>query len=467
MDRRRLLLSLPLAALVPTLRGADETAGLTFDAGSPGTPIRAVNGVNGGPLAAGGLLDLSARWRQAAFPLTRLHDCHWPNPDVVDIHAVFPNPDRDPTSPDSYDFERTDEYVKAACDCGAALVYRLGESIEHQKVKRHARPPKDAAKWAAVCVGIVRHYLDGWARGMRLPIRYWEIGNEPDNRPNCWTGTDAEYFKLYATAAKALRRAFPKLRIGGPGLGNTGALKGETLAPTPFLTAFLATCRKGGAPLDFLSWHCYTGDPAELVRRARAVRALLDAAGFQAVESHLNEWNYLPGGTWDGMVTRDPRAREEWYARLNGSEGAAFIASALILLQDAPVDAANYFTAEAPGMGLFSPHGTPSRAFGAFLAFKEMAGLQRLPLQGGAPKGITALAGVGKEARVLLARTEGGGRVKVRLQPAPGKRTTRYEVLSVEDGGALTKGATGKADRPAVQLDLPPHSVRLVRMRQE
>jgi hypothetical protein len=30
-------------------------------------------------------------------------------------------------------------------------------------------------------------------------------------------------------------------------------------------------------------------------------------------------------------------------------------------------------------MGLFSRHGVPSRAFGAFLAFKELSGLERLP----------------------------------------------------------------------------------------
>ncbi len=468
VDRRLLLLSLPLAMLLPFARGADQPEELTFDGGSPGTPIRALNGVNGGPLAAGGLLDLSARWKEAAFPLTRLHDCHWPNPDVVDVHAIFPDPKADPSKPESYDFERTDEYVKAAHDCGAAIVYRLGESIEHQKAKRRARPPKDAEKWAAVCAGVVRHYTGDWAKGMMLPIRYWEIWNEPDNRPNCWTGTDEEYFKLYATTAKALRKEFPKLKIGGPGLGNTGELKGEKLEPTPFLKAFLARCKRDGAPLDFLSWHCYSGDPAEFARRAKGIRSLLDEAGLKAAESHLNEWNYLPGGKWDGMTSKGSAERERWHARLNGAEGAAFVASALLLMHDAPIDAANYFTAEAPGMGLFSQHGTPSRAFGAFLAFKEVAGLKRLPLKGDAPKGITALAGVGKQSRVLLARTEGkGGQVKVSLSPAPWKGATRYEVLSVEDGGALKKVADGKADSPALQVDLPSHSVRLVRMWKE
>ena len=72
---------------------------------------------------------------------------------MVDVHAVFPDPTADPTKPESYDFERTDGYVQAVHDCGAGIVYRLGESIEHQKAKRHARPPKDFGRWAAVCAG--------------------------------------------------------------------------------------------------------------------------------------------------------------------------------------------------------------------------------------------------------------------------------------------------------------------------
>ena len=100
-------------------------------------------------------------------------------------------------------------------------------------------------------------------------------------------------------------------------------------------------------PLDFFSWHCYAADPRELARRATAVRKWLDAEGFPKAESHLNEWNYLPGGDWSGMLAADPEDRRRWYDRLGGAEGAAFAAAALVLLQDAPVDAANYFIGPA------------------------------------------------------------------------------------------------------------------------
>lgn len=464
MDRRQFV---ALPAALPALARADAPPiQLTFDGGAPGDPVRALHGVNGGPRAAGGLLDTSARWKDAAFPLARLHDSHWPNPDVVDVHAVFPDPTADPTKPDSYDFERTDEYVKAVIDSGAEVVYRLGESIEHQTAKRHARPPKDFERWAAVCVGIVRHYTEGWANGFKYPIRYWEIWNEPDNRPNCWTGTDDDYLKLYAVTAKALRAAFPKLKIGGPGVGNVGRLTKDRLALPPFVRDFLVKCRSDALPLDFFSWHCYTDDPLELVTRAQGVRAALDITGLKSTESHLNEWNYLPDNSWRG-IKAEPAARTRWYDRVNGPEGAAFVVASLAHLQAVPLDAACYFTAEAPGMGLFSVHGVPSKAFHAFRAFRAVVGLQRLKPTADTAAGVAALAGVaadGNSVAVLLARHAGaGGSVTVELRPAPWVGATAYELSGVDGTSELGRLGSGTDDRCRATVDLPLHSVRLVR----
>ena len=464
MDRRTFLLGLPPLA-ASTALAADPIPELVFDAEKLGEPIRPLAGVNGGPLAAGGILDLAARWKEAAFPSARLHDCHWPIPDVVDIHAVFPDFAADPTKPESYDFDRTDEFVKAIQDAGTSIIYRLGESIEHQKVKRRVHPPKDFAKWAAICVGIVRHYTDGWANGHRYPIRYWEIWNEPDNRPNCWTGTDAQFLDLYVIAAKAIQAAFPKLKVGGPGLGNSGDLTGGRLEPTAFLRAFLARCRRDIAPLDFLSWHCYTGDPIEFVRRAKGVRQVLNAAGFKAAESHLNEWNYLPDGKWTGMTAKDALARQAWHDRLGGPEGAAFAAAALALLQDAPVDVANYFSAEAQGMGLFSPHGVPNKVFYVLRAFKELTGLRRLPLKDGLPEGVAALAGVAadKSSGVIVlsryASRSGSVRVSVRSKI----ELKKVEVVGVDDrrDGTLLEPASVRGG--GITFDLPAAGVRVVR----
>jgi xylan 1,4-beta-xylosidase len=466
MDRREFLLTVPPVALVAAKAPAKETV-ITFDCARPGEPIRMLHGVNGGPLAAGGLLDLSARWKEAAFPIARLHDCHWPNPDVVDVHSIFPDAKADPAVAENYDFERTDEYLKAVIDSGASVVYRLGESIEHQKAKRRVRPAKDVEKWAAVCVGIMKHYTEGWAKGFKYPIRYWEIWNEPDNRPSCWTGTDEDYFKLYSTSAKLLKARFPKLKIGGPAFGNSGSLGKAGFEPTAFLKDFLTRCAKDSAPLDFFSWHCYTSDPAELAARAKAIRKLLDGAGFKSAESHLNEWNYLPDGSWDGMQAKDSAARQKWHDRINGAEGAAFVVASLIALQDAPVDVACYFTAEAPGMGLFGVHGVPSRAFAAFPAFNTLRGHKRLGATGDLELGLVGLAGIAEDKRsvtVLLSRAAGSrGTVAVKLASPPFPGPFHCAVWGADENLEWRKLENAQRDQCTCAVDLPTAAVRVIR----
>src|SRR4030095_11769781 len=150
--------------------------------------IRALHGINRGPLVAGGMVDLTESQHALKIPFTRLHDSHLTTSDVVDIHAVFPDFTRDPEKPESYDFARTDAYLAAVRNTGAHIVYRLGHTIEHDEPKRFVHPPKDFGQWARVCAGIVQHYNEGWASGFKHAIRYWEIWNEPENRPACWTG---------------------------------------------------------------------------------------------------------------------------------------------------------------------------------------------------------------------------------------------------------------------------------------
>lgn len=443
---------------------------LTIDAGAVGGEIRALHGVNSGPLTQGGTLDLTPAFRALAPPLVRLHDCHWPNPDVVDLHVVFPDPRADPTRPDSYDFTRTDEYLQAIVASGAGIVYRLGESIEHHKIKRHVHPPKDPARWAAACLGVVRHYLDGWANGPRYPIRYWEVWNEPDNRPAMWTGSDDNYFRLYSLTARAIKKAYPRLLVGGPGLGNTGDLKGDTLTPAPFLRRFLDHCRRDALPLDFFSWHCYSNDAAEMTRRARAVRRLLDDAGFARTESHLNEWNYLPDNDWAPMLSSDARTRQRWYDRLGAAEGAAFAAANLLRLQDAPLDAAQYFAGEAGGMGLFSCHGLPRKSYHALRACRLLAAApRRVRVTGTLPAAVAACAGLARDGRELVLLLSAGGgsplRLRVRWDRLPWP-AAQYEVLLVDETHDLEAVAANRltGDRlPAQRLAAP--AVCLVRLR--
>ena len=384
-----------------------EEAVLSADFSVHTGAIRPLHGINKGPLAPGGIFDVIQEQKELGIPFTRLHDCGWPNPYVVDHHAVYPNPDADPALPESYDFRLTDEYIAAVHKTGAEPIYRLGESIEHTSVKRHVHPPADMEKWAAVCLGIIRHYNEGWANGFHHGIRYWEIWNEPENRPAMWSGTDDDYLRLYRTAALAIKKQFPALRVGGPALGASGSfVKGE-FVPTDFAVSFLAMCRKDNVPLNFFSWHCYTADPAELTARSWAIRRLLDSKGFTETESHLNEWNFLPGNTWKPITqSGTPAARQRFYEEMAGAPGAAFDAASLLELQDAPVDVCNFFHGELGGFGIFTEQGVPLKAYQALRAFQGLVETPRRVETRGAVAGKLAfaagLSADGREATMLV-----------------------------------------------------------------
>ena len=335
--------------------------------------LRPLHGVNKGPIAAGGTIDLTAQHKELGIPYTRLHDCLWPHPDVVDVHSIFRNPAADAEIAESYDFALTDEYLAAVHRTGAKMIYRLGESIEHMNTKRFVHPPADAEKWAQIGIGIIRHYNEGWANGFRYEIPYVEIWNEPENRPAMWSGSDDDFLRLYTTAARRIKERFPNLKVGGPGFGATGALKNGRLQPTEFLSRFLKHCRSEKVPLDFLSWHSYTAEVDELVTRAKEIRKLLDSEGFSQTESHLNEWNYLPDNSWKPFG-REAKAdnRRKFYTRTQNAEGASFALSALIRLQDAAVDVANFFHGEIGGFGLFDEFGGETDVFRAFKAFNTV-----------------------------------------------------------------------------------------------
>jgi len=466
LPARTLLALMATAASV----SAAEPAGVTVDFSAPLGKMRAIHGINKGPLALGGLSDLTEPLKQLHPPSARLHDCHWPNPDVVDIHAVFPNPDADPTLPASYDFRATDEYIAATLATGAEIIYRLGQSIEWQKIKRHVDPPKDPAHWAAVCAGIVRHYNEGWAGGFHYGIRYWEIWNEPENRPVMWTGNDAQFLELYQVTARTLRKEFPSIKIGGCGFGYYGDFEGTTIKLTPFLTSFLDLCRRESLPLDFFSWHCYTDDPAEPVARAREVRRILDARGFKTTESHLNEWNYLPDKKFAVLQTNLPiEVRQRSTERMSGAPGGAYLVATLIGLQDAPVDMTNFYHGETQSFGLFTEVGAPTRNYHAMLAYARMLETpSRVSVAGGIPGKLAIMAGTDaakKKAAILIGNPGGPEEITLTISKLPWENQTEAEVRIVDESHTLEPATYQTLLNSSLKLKLASPAVALVTLR--
>lgn len=427
-----------------TLIAADFIVDVGFG-GADGKPrFRALHGVNNGPLTTGETVDLTQFYRDLRIPHIRLHDCEWPSGDVVDIHAVFPLSKADPAEASSYRFAKTDAYLQAAINSGAQVIYRLGESIETTQIKHYVHPPKDNQRWAETCVRIIRHYNEGWAQGTKHQIKYWEIWNEPENRPAMWSGSDAEYFRLYATTAFRIKAEFPELKVGGPSVGAVGEIVDGKFRPSEFTMAFLTYCKEQRLPLDFFSWHTYTNDSTLYAIKAIAIRRLLDEFGFQSTELHLNEWNYLPDNDWQPIIgtAQQGERRSQFYQRQGGAEGAAFVASVLLSLQDSPVDVGNFYAGDTNQFGLFDRFGVPKKTFYAFKAIAELSSTQvRLSVSSPSNSGSAIGAGInGDKSRVnvVIANCKSDDddlRIQFNNLPWPG--ATHYDVRLINHEATL------------------------------
>jgi len=343
---------LPLLSFLPSVIFAAASVTVSVDLSSPCGRIKAMNGVNNGPVGGGRSPQLgnAPDFASLEIPFVRTHDASfcpaYGGEHTVDISAVFPDFSADESDPSSYDFEFTDAYLKSIRKSGAKVYYRLGQKIEHGAKKYHTKPA-NFAKWARVAARIVERYSD---------VVYWEIWNEPDHSDATWGGTPAEFCDFYETVAKHLKAKFPNRKIGGP------AIAGSQKWGRDFLTEM----HRRKVPIDFVSWHLYADDPKSVAIRAAEWRKLIDECGYPEAESHLTEWNYIRG--WrGGEYAASVRA-------IGGVAGAAFAASFMAEAQCAPVDLLSYYDARPSAYnGLFDPaDNSPRATYWAFDAWRSL-----------------------------------------------------------------------------------------------
>jgi xylan 1,4-beta-xylosidase len=424
------------------------------DISEPIGVIKPLHGVNNGPLGYGSLVDVSHHYRDLAIPYVRLHDPNWPHPREVDVPQVFRNFAAHPDDPQAFDFASTDAYLEKIVDTGAQIIYRLGVSIEHTERKVYTDPPTDFDKWARICLGIVRHYNEGWARGYHNRVAYWEVWNEADIGDHMWSGTAEQYFALYEATAKLLKSHDPSIKIGGPATARY-----EPPHPqASFLARFLEYCRSHNCPLDFVSWHKYTTDPGVMVDHARQVRDLLVHYGYGAVESHLNEWNYGPAD-WDIWGPGKEHARRQSFEAQKNEVGASFVATILTRLQDAPVDVATYYDGQPSALfcGLFDYYGVAQRTFYAMKAFSALLGHPTRVSAAGAHDdhdlhSLAAADPATGAAAILLSRFSGApGPVEVQLTGLPEARLS-YKVTAIDADSEFEAVERGLLHGPSAAL---------------
>jgi hypothetical protein len=176
---------------------------ITVDFASVTGRIKPLHGMCNGPLSPG--TDLSDLFMQMGVPCVRFADAGGKQSGLyVNVSSIFPDASADEYDPKSYRFAPTDTLVKAAAESGARIVYRLGES----DCGFGYTLPQNPEKWTRVCVNIIRHYNDGWADGMQLGLRDFEIWAKPDTMPDV---TNAAVFGFYEKVAHGIKSYHPDL----------------------------------------------------------------------------------------------------------------------------------------------------------------------------------------------------------------------------------------------------------------
>ncbi|MGH2820354.1 MAG: GH39 family glycosyl hydrolase, partial [Actinomycetota bacterium] len=135
-------------------------------------------------------------------------------------------------------------------------------------------PPRDWDRWADLIRALASHLVERY--GLEEVARWaFEVWNEP-NLEVFWTGTQHEYFRLYETAARAIKSVDGRLRVGGPGSAAAG-----------WIEDFIDWISEHDVPLDFLATHAYGIAPLDL-RAAPARRGRPDLPVW------WTEWGVTP-----------------------------------------------------------------------------------------------------------------------------------------------------------------------------
>lgn len=135
----------------------------------------------------------------------------------------------------------------------------------------NATPPSSYDAFTTICTDLVYHiYNEIGLTALSCSLwneptgTYWSgTSGDPTVAPASQplTGPNASYLGLYGKVMPAIKSMFPSVQVGGPEDNPTT------------LNATIDFCANFGLPLDYVSYHDYSGD----LGRATAVRAAVDA----------------------------------------------------------------------------------------------------------------------------------------------------------------------------------------------
>ncbi len=188
-----------------------------------------------------------------------------------------------------YDFTRVDALYDQILQIGIRPIVELGfmpaalAADTSQTVftyKGIISPPGDWSEWHDLIRALAQHLVDRYGVD---EVAQWgfEVWNEP-NLVVFWSGSQAEYFRLYAEAARAIKAVDPRLPVGGP-----------STAASEWIEPLAEYCERHELPLDFVTSHTYGNLPVD-------AQPALARHGFDKAPIWWTEWGV--GSTHFGPI---------------------------------------------------------------------------------------------------------------------------------------------------------------------
>ena len=401
-----------------------QHATVRVDFSLPLDRVKPMHGMCNGPVSYGA--DISALYRDIGVPSVRFAGTDTAiSAFAVDISRIFKNWSADPHDASNYDFVATDEYVRAAHDCGAKVIFRLGESLDRSGSKT-CELPIDADVWCEVATNVIKHYNDYFAGGYAYGIERFEV---LEYHKGANKGDRDRLFALYRRLAGVIKLYDGDLKVGGMCFDDEADARD-----------FIKFCRKNHAPLDFLSLSCFDSSPLDVSEKVRNIVPTLKNLGYSDCEIIIGEWSYIAKNVDAStniakniMFGRngDSSVRAKLFSEQSSIKGAAYALSSMLELGAiGEVASAHMYDGQpalSPWCAICDRFGEPLKTYYAFKMFGELyrAGAsvycESEQSEGYAHSGIYAAAATSADgsACVLVSSFEGCGVVDLRLEGIP------------------------------------------------
>ncbi|HLP05832.1 MAG TPA: hypothetical protein VK152_10425 [Paludibacter sp.] len=229
-------------------------------------------------------------------------------------------------------------------------------------------PPKDFQKWEDFIRNLTQHFTERYGVD-EVKTWYFEVWNEPNLSPGFWTGTQADYFKLYKYSVQGIKSVNPDYKVGGP--GTAGAA---------WESEMIEYCTKNNLPIDFISTHSYgvnqgfldeygnsgtvlSKDPMAVSGDVLQSRKEIAASAKPNLELHYTEWSasYTPADP-----IHDSYHEAAYILEKIKQVGSAANSMSYWVFTDVFEEPGPRFTPFHGGFGLLTIQGIPKSAFYAY-----------------------------------------------------------------------------------------------------